>query len=124
MLRLQLFYFFSCILKKINVLQVRWFTKAMTKKMTATPQSSPPLGLHAVPMRWLLYICFAMDLLKDIFINLLSDSIWAIGSFLLAKFLFLKKTFLFPYRKQNLQKRCSIVFKATNKKNLFFNSGS
>ena len=46
---LQLLYFFSCLLKKIQVLQVCWLTKTMIKKWRATAQSSPPLGLLAVP---------------------------------------------------------------------------
>jgi len=38
---LQLFYFFSVFSKKINVLQVCWLTKTMTKKLTATPNTAP-----------------------------------------------------------------------------------
>jgi hypothetical protein len=59
-----------------------------------------------------------MDLIKDIFINLLSDAIWAIGGFIFARFIFLKKSslssnegqpflknsVLFSYREQPLKK--------------------
>jgi hypothetical protein len=44
----QLLYFFSCLLKKYKCCRV-WATKTMTKKWRATTQSSPPLGLLAVP---------------------------------------------------------------------------
>jgi len=33
-----------------------------------------------------------MSLLRDIFVNLLSDAIWAIGGFMLARFLLQKKS--------------------------------
>jgi hypothetical protein len=44
-------FIFFLSFKKINVLLVRWLTKTMTKKWRATAQSSPPLGLLAVPLR-------------------------------------------------------------------------
>jgi hypothetical protein len=33
-----------------------------------------------------------MDFIRDIFVNLLSNAIWVIGGFMLARFLFLKKS--------------------------------
>ena len=74
-----------------------------------------------MPVRWVLYICFSMDFLKDIFINLLSDSIWAIGGFLFAKTLFLKKSFLSSIRVLALKKTFSanlMVHSSNPKKNL------
>jgi len=38
------FIFFLCLLKKINVLQVCWLTKTMTKKLTATPNTALSFG--------------------------------------------------------------------------------
>jgi hypothetical protein len=49
-------FIFFLSLKKINVLLVCWLTKTMTKKWRATAQSSPPLGLLAVPLRGLYFI--------------------------------------------------------------------
>ena len=60
-----------------------------------------------------------MDFIKDIFINLISDAIWAIGGFIFARFIFLKKSslssnkrqpvlknsFLFSYREQPVLKK-------------------
>ncbi len=51
-----------------------------------------------------MYIRSAMDFLKDIFVNLLSDGLWAVGAFLLAKFLFLKKSLLFRLTEHDLKK--------------------
>jgi len=54
-----------------------------------------------------------LDFLKDILVNLLSDAIWAIGGFLFARFLFLKKCSLFRLREQ-LQKKfssCDLLLK-------------
>jgi hypothetical protein len=45
----QLLYFFFLSFKKNKIVHVRWLTKNMTKKWRATPHSSPPLGLLAVP---------------------------------------------------------------------------
>lgn len=45
-----------------------------------------------------------MDFIKDIFINLLSDAIWAIGGFIFARFIFLKKSSLSPIRRQRVLK--------------------
>jgi len=56
-------------------------------------------------------IFVAMDLIKDIFINLLSDAIWA--ALALAYLAFLKKSSLFPIREQ-LQKKlnsCDLLLK-------------
>ena len=40
-----------------------WLTKkTMTKKMTATPHSSPPLGLQAVPVGWLYFFTGTDDI--------------------------------------------------------------
>jgi hypothetical protein len=49
-------FIFFLSFKKINVLLVCWLTKTMTKKWRATAQSSPPLGLLAVPLRGLYFI--------------------------------------------------------------------
>jgi len=38
-----------------------------------------------------------MELIKDIFINLLSDALWAIGGFIIARLLLLKKFSSFRY---------------------------
>jgi hypothetical protein len=43
----------------------------------------------------------SMDFLRDIIVNLLSNAIWAVGGFMLARFLFLKKSVLnwFQFKK-------------------------
>ena len=123
---LQLFYFFLSFLK-INVLQVCRLTKTMTKNGLQHRIRLVCAGFCvwvqalAVPVRWVLYICSAMDFLKDIFINLLSDSIWAVGGFLFAKTLFFKKSFLSSIRVLALKKTFSanlMVHSSNPKKNL------
>ena len=43
---------FFLVFQKNKCAAVCGLTKTMTKKGRATPHSSPPLGLQAVPVRW------------------------------------------------------------------------
>lgn len=58
-----------------------------------------------------------MDFIKDIFINLLSNAIWAIAGFVLARFTFLKKPSLSSNRLQAVLKK---EFLASYRVHLFF----
>lgn len=101
-----LFFFY-----KINVLQVCGLTKAMTKKTDCNTAEQPAFGAASRACAvGFLYIRFAMDFLKDIFVNLLSSGIWDAFTALLS-FILAKKSL------QRLQ-RCNL---SAFKKNLFFN---
>lgn len=56
-----------------------------------------------------LYFWAIMDFLRDIFINILSNAIWAFGGFLFARFVFLKKSSLDSYSLHLLLKKSLLV---------------
>lgn len=70
-----------------------------------------------------------MELIKDIFVNLLSDAIWAVGGFMIAQLLFFKKSILLRFTQQPFFKKNSPcpVYRDNSKKNpsstLFNTSG-
>jgi hypothetical protein len=50
-----------------------------------------------------------MEAIRDIFINLLSDAIWALGGFLVAQFLFLKNFRVVSFPGPTVKKKSIIV---------------
>jgi len=58
---LQLFYFFSLSLKKNKCAALRWLTKTMTKKLTATPYTALSFGGVSRAVGGLFRLCISVD---------------------------------------------------------------